>query len=407
MMEEQKLGLLIEQKLDELADVSQRDGYLWRAGYTKEDAACRALIRGWMEEAGLEVREDAVGNLFGRLKGKDSTRKIVAGSHVDSVINGGKYDGACGVISALHAVEKLSREGFVPDRDIEVAAMVEEEGSRFFAGYIGSRAINGTLLEEELQSTDAGGVTLEDAMRGAGCDPEGIAGCRQDNIDAYVELHIEQGPFLDRTGARIGAVENIVGIVLLTVRVEGEQNHAGATPMNMRKDPALASMRSLTELREELSAMSDSFTFTVGHYRPVPGIHNVIPAAAEFTIDLRAGDQKLLDMMREHIQEKLFALEKEGFAVSISLDCNEKAVRMDESLVRTLCSAAEEQGYQPVRMNSGAGHDAQVFAVRMPAVMIFIPSVNGVSHSPLEYTRPEDMGAGCLCLAEFLKKITE
>lgn len=405
MKEENNKGLCIEKQLDLLGENSLKDGGIWRASYTEEDSRCRVLIKEWMEDAGLEVYEDAIGDIFGRVTGENGEETIMVGSHLDTVKNGGKYDGAAGVVIGINVLKDLIVENGMPKKNIEVVGLMEEEGSRYFTGFFGSKAIVGNFSDYELESRDENGITAREAMIHAGYRPDEIGKAKRDDVSAFIELHIEQGPYLEMNNMTIGAVESIVGVKLLRIKVIGQQNHAGTTPMDSRKDPVLAAAEIITKLRLDIREKSKNATFTVGCFEISPGIHNVVAESVEFTIDLRDGDQFILDEMENHIKNTLMRLQDNGFRITIDVECDEKAAKMTEDICDMIYESAEETGNSVIRMNSGAGHDTQVFATRFQTGMIFIPSHNGISHSPYEYTSPADLKSGYQVLKRLLVKM--
>ena len=247
-------GSDIAKKLEILADRTIKNGEIWRAAYTDEDRKSKELIKEWMTDAGLLVYEDLMGNLFGRAQG-ETDEVILIGSHLDTVKNGGKYDGAAGIVTAITALEILLKNNKRPEKTIEVVALVEEEGSRYDLSYLGSKGITGKFNQKNLLDTDSEGITIFDAMCGAGYCPAELEKVKREDIKAFVELHVEQGPILHAEGIKIGVVESIVGIFSYEIKICGVQNHAGTTPMNMRKDPVSA----LASIIQEVTAEAQKY----------------------------------------------------------------------------------------------------------------------------------------------------
>jgi hydantoinase/carbamoylase family amidase len=397
-------GRWIVQKLHALADATRLEVGIWRAAYTREDRIAKDLVAPWLREAGLAVYEDAAGNLYGRLEG-DLPGVILAGSHLDSVKNGGLYDGACGIITALAAIKNLLDKKGRPRKSIEVICLMEEEGSRYEISYIGSKAITGALTPEDLLEKDADGVLLRDALRDAGYDPDRYREAVRDDLDGYVELHIEQGPVLDKNKLDIGVVEHIVGIFSWELEIRGEQNHAGTTPMNLRKDPVSAAAQLITALTNHAKGLSKTATVTVGKMQAFPGMSNVIPDRVFMTVDMRDAVKENLLGLKKFLEEKLQDLEADGFGVFAKNMCHEMPSKLDGALVDQVEAAAIRAGAKYLRMNSGAGHDAQIFAEKIPACMIFIPSKDGISHSPREYTQDEQVDMGRKVMEETLARL--
>lgn len=400
-------GDLIEERLHILGDVSHTDGVpgVWRAVHTETDFKAKKIIKEWFEEAGLEVHEDAFGNIFGRFEGQVK-ETILVGSHVDTVKDGGLYDGACGVISALTAVQQLKDAGWKPYYSIEVVGTEEEEGSRFDLSYPGSNVIIGGLKDHELDVKDETGKVLRDVMEENGYDwmkiPEAD---RRKDVIAYVELHVEQGEVLEREKLSVGVVENITGMVNIEATIYGEQNHAGATPMYMRKDPMVKTAEIITEATAKVKGISSTGVVTFGELSLHPCVANVIPGSVHFIIDLRDGNGQALLKEEEEVMRIIKAAADEGFRVDVNMYNHEDPVPLDGKLVDALEEAVKESGISYKRMNSGAGHDAMIIGREIPTCMIFIPSANGISHSPLEYTSAEDVGKGCEVLGRLLVKL--
>lgn len=389
----------IQEKLDELAEKTTIDNEIWRAAYTEQDRIAKELVKSYMADAGLEVREDPVGNVYGRMKGP-SEGVILTGSHIDTVKNGGKYDGALGVITAISVLKNLIQMGEKPRRTIEIVAFTEEEGSRFELGYIGSRAVAGKLTEKDLLLKDANHVSLNDAMISAGYDPKKIDLAIRDDIDMYIELHIEQGPVLEQQKKQIGIVQNIVGLRVYGIQIRGEQNHAGTTPMQYRKDPVKPMAELITKLNQTVENLSKTATLTFGNIVVLPGMSNVVPKSVDMLIDLRDGDNANLDAIESAIKDCLKSLENIGYGVTLNRICNEPAVQLSSLGINHIREAVIETGLEYMEISSGAGHDAQILADKIPSSMIFIPSKNGLSHTPLEYSSIKDIEAG----AEVLEK---
>lgn len=402
-------GQEIETRLAELGAVSKTDGVpgIWRAVHTDSDYRGKALISKWMEEAGLKVREDCFGNLYGRLEGRVS-ETILTGSHIDTVKDGGLYDGACGVMTAVSAVGALVKAGWKPYYSVEIVGIEEEEGSRFDLDYPGSRAIVGRLSVEELSIRDENGTVLRELMEEKGRDWKGISEAdRRGEVREFIELHIEQGAVLDRKRLSIGLVENITGMMRIDVTISGEQNHAGTTPMYLRKDPLVKTAELILNMTERVKKISFGAVITVGQLELQPGSANVIPGQVHFVIDMRDSDKEALRQAKETVEAVIFAAEDDGFGVECNVYSYLEPVPLNRQLIESLEDAAREAGAAYQRMNSGAGHDSMIIAGEIPTCMIFIPSVDGISHSPQEYTRPEDLSWGCEVLGRLLVKRAE
>ena len=399
-------GLRIEDMLCQLADATRIDGEIWRAAYTPEDKTAKKILREWIEELGLEYREDAIGNVYGRLPGTESGT-VLTGSHLDTVKNGGKYDGALGVVTGLAALGYLKQLGFVPKHSLEVAGLMEEEGSRFPSGCQGSRAICGTLKEEDLEERSRDGVTLREALSAAGYSSEALQSVKRDDIRAVVELHIEQGPVLESEQKQIGIVDSIVGIVNYELSIQGSQNHAGTTSMSLRHDPVVAAAEFITESTRQMMAQSPSATLTYGMLQAFPGMQNVIADRVNLSIDLRDGsDEKLLQDVAV-LKRALESIERRGFQTRLRQNDWLPSAQMDPNVIRVIERHCKEKHLAYKHMNSGAGHDSMIFGRYFPTAMIFVPSIGGISHNPAEATSAADIQTGFELLCDVLKELSE
>ena len=399
-------GQEIEERLRHLGAVSKTEGVpgIWRAIHTDSDRRGKALIAQWMKAAGLKVREDCFGNIYGRLEGEVS-ETILTGSHVDTVKNGGLYDGACGVVTAVSAVDALVQAGWKPHYSVEIIGIEEEEGSRFDLLYAGSRAIVGKLLAEELDCRDENGTMLRELMEGAGCDWRRLSEAdRRGEVKEFIELHVEQGAVLHREGLSIGLVESITGLLKADVTICGEQNHAGTTPMYLRRDPLVKTAELILKMTERVRKISPTAVITIGELDLQPGVSNVIPGQVHFVIDMRDGDGETLLTAKDAVEDIIYGAEEDGFRTELKIYSYKEPVPLDRELVDSLEEAAEDAGAAWKRMNSGAGHDSMAIAGEIPTCMIFIPSADGISHSPKEYTSPEDLSWGCEVLGRLLVK---
>ena len=399
-------GLRIEEMLCQLADATRIDGEIWRAAYTQEDKIAKNILREWIEDLGLEYREDAIGNVYGRLPGKEPGT-VLTGSHLDTVKNGGKYDGALGVVTGVAALGYLKQSGFVPKYSLEVAGLMEEEGSRFASGCQGSRAICGTLKDEDLEEVDRDGVTLREALFSAGYQPEALNSAKRDDIRAIVELHIEQGPVLESEQKQIGIVDSIVGIFNYELTIQGNQNHAGTTSMPLRHDPVVAAAEFITESTRQMMAQAPSATLTYGMLQVFPGMQNVIADRVKLSIDMRDGSEEALLQDEIILKRALASIENKGFQTRLIQNHCLKSAKMDPKLIRVIERHCEEKHLAYKHMNSGAGHDSMVFGKHFPTAMIFVPSIGGISHNPAEATAVADIQTGFELLCEVLKELSE
>ena len=399
-------GVKIEEMLCQLADATRIDGEIWRAAYTPEDRIAKNILREWIEEQGLEYREDAIGNVYGRLPGTEPGT-VLTGSHLDTVKNGGKYDGALGVVTGVAALGYLKQSGYVPKHSLEVVGLMEEEGSRFASGCQGSRAICGTLKEEDLEEVGRDGVTLREALVSARYQPEALKSAKRDDIRAIVELHIEQGPVLESEQKQIGIVDSIVGIFNYELTIRGSQNHAGTTSMPLRHDPVVAAAEFITESTRQMMAQAPSATLTYGMLQVFPGMQNVIADHVDLRIDMRDGSEEALLQDEVILKRALASIERKGFKTRLSKNHCLASAQMDPNVIQVIERHCKEKHLAYKHMNSGAGHDSMVFGKHFPTAMIFVPSIGGISHNPAEATAAADIQTGFELLCDVLKELSE
>lgn len=404
-MMKNEAGVIIEEMLCQLADTTRINGEIWRAAYTPEDKIAKNILREWIENLGLEYREDAIGNVYGRLPGTEPGT-VLTGSHLDTVKNGGKYDGALGVVTGVTALGYLKQSGFVPKHSLEVVGLMEEEGSRFSTGCQGSRAICGTLKEEDLEEVGCDGVTLREALLSAGYQPEALKSVKRDDIRAIVELHIEQGPVLESEQKQIGIVDSIVGIVNYELTIHGSQNHAGTTSMPLRHDPVVAAAEFITESTRQMMAEAPSATLTYGAIQVFPGMQNVIADRVNLRIDMRDGSEEELLHDEAILKHALESIESKGFKLRLGQNHWLKSAKMDPNVIQVIEQHCEEKHLAYKHMNSGAGHDSMVFGKHFPTAMIFVPSIAGISHNPAEATAVSDIQTGFELLCDVLKELS-
>ena len=402
-------GAMLEGRLRELAGCSALAGGLWRAAYTREDAQARALLRRWFAEEGFSsARTDSVGNQYGRLQGSDgSPGCVLVGSHLDTVKDGGMYDGAVGILLGICAAGALARRFGPPRRSVEVGAFVEEEGSRFpAASYLGSRAINGLFSARELALTDDQGISLEQAAREAGFPIGQFSQAARTDLLCYIEPHIEQGRVLEQTHVDIGLVEAITGFALIEVQVHGRADHAGTTPMTMRQDAMLAAAGMISGLPGLLSPGRSGDTITVGAISAQPGNSNVVAGQVCFTVDLRSTSaaelERLAGALDGYCRRQAGVY---GCTVQLEHQLQIPPVALDGGLLEQLEDCCRGLELTCRRMSSGAGHDCMHFAPRVPSVMFFLPSRGGRSHCPQEYTSPQQLARGAQLLASLLYRL--
>lgn len=390
----------IQKDIERLAEFSCVEGIgCTRFTYSREFAQARDYIVAEMKAAGLQVREDAVGIVIGRMEGRDPAAPVLmTGSHFDTVKTGGRFDGLAGVTAALETARTLHEEGFVPECPIEFVALPEEEGARFGNGLMGSRAMCGLLKPGEMESRDWDGVTLAQAMTGYGLDPARAGESRRapGEIGAFLELHIEQGPILENNHVDVGIVDAIVGLRCFTVTVKGRSDHAGTTPLDMRADTMLATARAITAGTEKAKALNDGTVLTFGSVATVPGAFNIVAKETTFTIDCRSRGIESVDAVVAVIRESLERSVAENPSLSYTMEEKTTAmpVQMKPEIKELLEAHAKELDISTMRMLSGAGHDAMIMGGACDVAMVFVPSRGGRSHVPEEWTDYADLQKG-------------
>ncbi|NNU92492.1 Zn-dependent hydrolase [Geobacillus sp. NFOSA3] len=385
-------------RLMELGEIGkQPSGGITRLSFTKEERAAKEKVASYMKEAGLAVYEDAVGNLLGRKEGKDPEAAVVlVGSHLDSVYNGGMFDGPLGVLSAVEVLQTMNERGVETKHPIEVVAFTDEEGARFSYGMIGSRGMAGTLSEEELVHQDKHGISIAEAMKAAGLDPSeiGKAARRKGSVKAYVELHIEQGRVLEQANLPVGIVTGIAGLVWAKFTVEGKAEHAGATPMPIRRDPLVAAAQMIQMIEQE-AKKTGTTVGTVGQMQVFPGGINVIPARVEFSLDLRDIDAAVRDNVFQSIIERAQQIGQErNVKVTVERLQEMPPVLCSELVQNAAKEACKQLGFDVFSLPSGAAHDGVQLVDLCPIGMVFVRSKDGISHSPEEWSSKEDCAAG-------------
>jgi allantoate deiminase len=373
------------------------DGGISRFAWTPELARANEWFVRRIEELGLAAEVDAAGNVIGRWDAGEGPA-VLAGSHLDTVPQGGRFDGALGVLAALEAVRVLKREGLEPRRPLWLVSFNDEEGARFRTGMLGSRAFVGEVDTEDWRRRG-----VADAMAEAGFDFDRLGEARAvDRVGAYLELHIEQGPVLEHAGVDVGIVTGIVGLLGFRARFLGEANHAGTTPMGLRRDALAGAARAVLALRDEARERGD-MTANVGMCTVSPGGFNVIPDVADFSVDVRSPTPDGFARVDRFVRDTLARIaEEEGLKLELEETHRLDPVPLDPALQDVLERAAAEEGASHMRMPSGAGHDAMVLGRHVPAAMLFVPSRGGVSHNPDEYTAPEQCELGARVLARAL-----
>ncbi len=373
------------------------DAGVTRLGFSEADLAARAWLVQLMRDAGLEVRVDPAGNIFGHRPGTEKFPAILFGSHIDSVPHGGNFDGDVGSLGALEVMRALNDGKITTRHPLEMVVWSNEEGHHFGRSLLGSSAATGLLSSDVLDRKDEEGKTLADWLRRYGQDPARLADARipSGSLAAYLELHIEQGGVLDERKIQIGVVQGIVGIHWWTCTATGFANHAGTTPMNRRQDAFATAARAALAVREEVRAEPGRQVGTIGYVRVEPGARNIIPGRVEFPVELRDLDKEKVMRIWARIEKRFQQIAQEE---NVKIDCvplqADEPALTNPAIQDDIRAAARAAGYSTLDLPSGAGHDAQQIAHLGPIGMIFVPSRGGISHSPREYSSPEDVANG-------------
>jgi allantoate deiminase len=392
-------GERLWRRISELGEIGRREGGgVTRLSFTDEVRAAKDRVASYMEEAGLSVKEDAAANLIGRREGRDpDAPAVLVGSHVDSVYNGGDFDGPLGVLAGVEVVHAMEEQGVETEHPVEVVVFTDEEGARFSFGMIGSRALAGKLTPEDLERyDDSDGVSIAEAMRASGLDPGrvGEAARPAGSVGGYVELHIEQGRVLENEDLPAGIVTGIAGAVWFRFALEGETGHAGATPMSLRHD-SLAAAAEIIGLAEAEASATGTTVATVGQLSLEPGGINIIPGRVEFSLDLRDIDEAVRDGVERRIREGAQEIcRRRGVALEVEVLQRIAPAPCSELVMHAVERAFERLDLRPHTLPSGAGHDGMHLAEVCPMGMIFVRSRDGVSHSPEEWSTKEDCAAG-------------
>lgn len=369
-----------------------------RIGFTQTYRQGADYFKGRMAKAGLDVREDSVGNVYGRLAGAEPELPVIlSGSHLDTVRCAGAFDGIAGAVCALEAARMIKENEISLKHSYEVIGTIEEEGTRFGQVLLGSQFITGAFGDKELDTIgDPGGSTLREILTTYSALDACPAYRKDSEILAVLELHDEQGPVLEAENIDVGIVERIVAISWLTVTVTGFAGHAGTVPMPMRQDAATGACRLIDSIaRHTTGNYSYTATATIGKLELLPGSSNCIPSKCIFTVDLRSGKISNINEITAFIQKKAEAIAKQcDVEIQVHIDSLKDPIEMDRKLRDLLRKSCDERGYSYRDINSGAGHDAMVFAARWPTAMLFVPCVKGITHNPAEHVSPEALAKG-------------
>lgn len=396
----------LNDRLQRLSEVGRTpEGGARRLALTDEDKAGRDLVQSWIKDLDLEISIDNIGNIFGILKGTNRHAPIMMGSHIDTVGNGGHLDGCLGVLAGLEVIETYIDHNIKPVNDICVAIFTNEEGARFQPDMMGSLVHAGGLrLNQAYEALSYDGKSLKEELKRIGY--LGDIECGSIKPKAFIELHIEQGPILENENIQIGAVENVQGISWTSVTIKGQANHAGTTPMSMRIDAGYAAGLLTVKVREITQEIGGVQVGTVGVINPKPNLINVVPGEVQMTVDLRNVEEEKLKHSESLLQASIDEISKsEGVKIETETLARFEPVKFNQDLVSVIHESAIEKNLSVKKMNSGAGHDAQMMARICPAAMIFVPSKDGISHNPKEHTEITDLKAGADVLFNVIRKL--
>ena len=370
-----------------------------RLALSKEDCDARNYLRDCCEELGLSVQYDDIGNMYATLPGIEEEPPILIGSHLDSVKKGGRFDGVLGVAAGLEVVRTLIDHEITPRIPVTIVNFTNEEGARFEPSMMASGILSGKFEKEKMvKKKDSDGITFEEALKSIGY--EGDEKNRLKEGTAFLELHIEQGPVLEQEALSIGIVDCVVGMVCYEWEINGESNHAGTTPMSMRRDALFTANDIIAEIRTELSKLDSELVFTIGRMSVSPNIHTVIPEKVIFSLEARHKDPKVIKQVEDIINHIKDSYCLDNHQVQIRKLWGRDTVLFDEELCKQLTKSTQSLGYSYKEMVSGAGHDAQFIASYIPTAMVFVPSIKGKSHTETELTTWEDCEKGVNVLLE-------
>jgi len=398
------------ERIAALAGISDEPGQLTRTYGSPAMRRANDLVAEWVRDAGMTVREDAIGNLLGRYEAARANPKtFLLGSHLDTVRNAGAFDGPLGVILAIECVAKWNESKTRLPFALEVAGFCDEEGVRFQSTYLGSRALAGTLVEADLQRMDENGISLLEAIRNFRGQPGNLlsAKCDPNQLLGYAEIHIEQGPLLEQRNLAVGVVTAIAGQSRIKTRFTGKAGHAGTTPMHLRRDALCAAAEFISAVQAHARSVTD-LVATVGQVQVMPGVSNVIPGEARLTLDVRHPSNLARLEACQHLQGVAAVIGRQrGIFVSWEVVQQTASVPCDPELTALLKRAAQKHQPEVIELPSGAGHDAAVLGKITPAVMLFVPCRNGLSHHPDESAKVEDVAVALNVMHDFLQLLAQ
>ncbi|WP_025771178.1 allantoate amidohydrolase [Thioalkalivibrio sp. HK1] len=400
------LGLQVMRTLDDLARFSEEEGALTRRYLTKEHTEAADFVMQMMRDAGMDARMDALGNVIGSAEGDSSSSpRLLIGSHIDTVRDAGRYDGALGIVLPIACLGFLHRQGIRLPYPVDVIAFGDEEGVRFQSTLIGSRAIAGDFDPALLDATDSDGIRLADALRAFGLDPDAFekARYRAEDVAAYIEVHIEQGPVLEDEGLPVGVVTSIAGATRFQVKVVGQAGHAGTVPMRLRRDALVASAEAIASV-ERICTSIPSSVGTVGILHTLPGAVNVIPGTVEFSLDVRAESDASRHAALSEIDKAFGEIaERRGVSITKTMTHEGDACQCAPWLMHRLAQAVQAEGISVRELPSGAGHDAMAVARLTDVGMLFVRCLEGISHHPAESMSEADAQVASKVLLRFLE----
>ena len=400
----------IEKHINLLSEYTATPGAgVTRLTYSKDDLDARNYIKDKMKEYDLAVSEDGLGNIFGKLVGSSpEAPSVLIGSHFDSVPNGGAYDGTAGVIVGLEVAALYQEQQIQPVNSLEIIAMVEEEGSRYGGGLMGSRGMMGLLSEEDFQAlVDKDGISIKEAMTSIGLDCTKGKYRDPKSIKAFLELHIEQGPILEEKNISIGVVDAIVGLTQLEVTIQGMAGHAGTTPMDKRADALVIAAEIISTFPKLAEEIGNGTVITTGQLEVFPNGSNVIPNKVIFSVDIRSGDEKNVQYSISKVRQLIESKTTPAIRTTIEQLLYTTPKMMDENIGTIFTETCEKLDIPYCHINSGAGHDAMIFSDYTACGMIFIPSRDGLSHCPEEWSDVNDLAKGATILYETALRLTE
>ena len=396
------------ERVETLAGFSELDGGLTRVAYSKEYRAASEAVIAWMTEAGMEARLDAVGNVVGRYEGETPGLPcLMMGSHLDSVRDAGKYDGPLGVLVPLACVEALSQAGRRLPFAVEVVGFADEEGVRFKTALLGSRGVAGTFEDEALAATDEDGISVAQAMREFGLDPACIpaAARRREDVHAYVEFHIEQGPVLEDEGLPVGVVMAISGQTRLIATIKGTAGHAGTVPMTLRRDALAAAAECVSTVERYCRDGPADLVGTVGELAVSPGVSNIIAGSTRFSLDIRspvdAERRAAVSSIREALAE---IVDRRGLRLTVETTFDSDSCGCAPWLMDQLGAAIQAESLPVRQLPSGAGHDGMAMIALTDIAMLFLRCEGGISHNPLEAVSHDDVGTGLRVMQRFIER---